>query len=268
MGIDQGTTDDGSCNSEENNQRNYMITGGYSRSTTGSSTKSSVTSSTTMRSVESYVDVSKMQGRCVDTLNPNVHDYNIASLEEKYPAKLYGTRQNVIINYLPSTFMEGDLRELFLPYGLLKHVKIARWPTGCSKEFGFVKFAKSSQAFRAVAAVNGLWIDSKRLKVSLARKHCKEIRNTHLIVKHIPAHYNNRRLSDMFAAYGTLLECRILRKKNHRRMLQDGMVRFDCSRNAMRAIKALNGVCLDDGQRRLEVRLMKKRRDISRDLTK
>jgi len=187
-------------------------------------------------------------------------------IKKKYPADLYGSRQNVIVNYLPSTFSENDLRQLFLPYGILKHVKIARWPTGCSKEFGFVKFAKSSQAFRAITAVDGLWIDAKRLKVSLARKHCKEIRNTNLIVKNIPLDYDNVKLAALFSQFGSLVECRILRKKNHRRKLLDGMVRFDCSKNTMKAIRALNGCRLDDNNnsKSLEVRLMKKRRNVSR----
>lgn len=40
---------------------------------------------------------------------------HIEEITKKYPVELYGARQNVIINYLPSNFTENDLRQLFLP---------------------------------------------------------------------------------------------------------------------------------------------------------
>jgi cold-inducible RNA-binding protein len=65
---------------------------------------------------------------------------------------------------------DGDLRELFAPFGEAESVKvITDRVTGKSKGFGFVEFADNGQANSAMAALNGKEFKGRSLTVNEAR---------------------------------------------------------------------------------------------------
>lgn len=77
--------------------------------------------------------------------------------------------RNLMVNYIPSTVDELQLRQLFEQYGPIETVKIV-----CDREsrqsrgYGFVKYVEASSANQAIQELNGYAIMNKRLKVSLA----------------------------------------------------------------------------------------------------
>ena len=65
---------------------------------------------------------------------------------------------------------DGDLRELFTPYGAPTSVAVIMdRGTGRSKGFGFVEFANDAEAKAAIAALNGRDFNGRALTVSEAR---------------------------------------------------------------------------------------------------
>jgi cold-inducible RNA-binding protein len=65
---------------------------------------------------------------------------------------------------------DGDLRELFTPYGEPTSVAVIMdRGTGRSKGFGFVEFANDAEAKAAIAALNGRDFNGRALTVSEAR---------------------------------------------------------------------------------------------------
>ncbi len=84
-------------------------------------------------------------------------------------------KSNLIVNYLPTTFTEGEVTQLFMPFGNILTVKIVRDKiTGISMGFGFVNFDSNESAAAAMAALNGRFLaDGKKMKVSLARPSWK-----------------------------------------------------------------------------------------------
>jgi RNA recognition motif-containing protein len=74
-----------------------------------------------------------------------------------------------MINYIPTTIDEMQLRQLFEQYGPIESVKIVcDRETRQSRGYGFVKYRQSASAQMAIEALNGYPIMNKRLKVALA----------------------------------------------------------------------------------------------------
>jgi len=168
---------------------------------------------------------------------------------------------NLIINYLPPTFTENDVMHYFSPYGVIQQCKVVMdLHTMKSKGYGFVKFADQKSAEKAMEALNGYAIDNKKLKVAVARKHCKEIRNSNLYVTHLPKTLDSKGLEELFKPHGKLVQCRVLTDKKGR-YRGVGFVRFDTHESAMQAIQALNKTRPKGWQKEIRVKLASKRTD-------
>ncbi|CBH16933.1 RNA-binding protein, putative [Trypanosoma brucei gambiense DAL972] len=95
--------------------------------------------------------------------------------------------RNLMVNYIPTTVDEVQLRQLFERFGPIESVKIVcDRETRQSRGYGFVKFQSASSAQQAIASLNGFVILNKRLKVALAAS----------------GHQRGRNMNNGFNAYG------------------------------------------------------------------
>jgi RNA recognition motif-containing protein len=79
-----------------------------------------------------------------------------------------GTR-NLMVNYIPTTIDELQLRQLFEMYGPVESVKIVLdRETRSSRGYGFVKYRFAFSAMHAIQYLNGYPLINKRLKVAYA----------------------------------------------------------------------------------------------------
>jgi hypothetical protein len=77
--------------------------------------------------------------------------------------------RNLMVNYLPATLDEAQVKQMFEAYGPVESVKIViDRETQASKGFGFVKFQRASAAVQAIQCLNGFTILNKRLRVAYA----------------------------------------------------------------------------------------------------
>lgn len=77
--------------------------------------------------------------------------------------------RNLMVNYIPTTVDEMQLRQLFEMYGPIESVKIVvDRETRQSRGYGFVEFRFGFSAVNAIQYLNGYPVLSKRLKVSYA----------------------------------------------------------------------------------------------------
>jgi ELAV like protein 2/3/4 len=77
------------------------------------------------------------------------------------------TRTNLIINYLPQTMTQDEIKDLFGSIGTIESCKLVRdKTTGQSLGYGFVNFIRTEDAEKAVKAMNGLRLQNKTIKVN------------------------------------------------------------------------------------------------------
>ena len=77
-------------------------------------------------------------------------------------------RTNLIINYLPQTMTQDEIKDLFGSIGAIESCKLVRdKTTGQSLGYGFVNFVRIEDAEKAVKTMNGLRLQNKTIKVNI-----------------------------------------------------------------------------------------------------
>jgi len=163
---------------------------------------------------------------------------------------------NLIVNYLPPTLAEGDLRRLFEPHGAISQIKVIRdKQLGHSLGYGFIKFESAEAAAAAISALNGYAIDNKKLKVSIARPPSKENIKSNIYISGIPSSWTKAEIDQLFSDYGKVIESRVLVDPSTNKSRGVGFCRLDTHQNALKAIAALHGATPTGGSTKLTVKL-------------
>jgi RNA recognition motif-containing protein len=149
---------------------------------------------------------------------------------------------NLIINYLPQTLTDEEFRSMFLSVGPVKSSKIVRdKATGYSYGFGFVDFQHATDAQRAIETLSGLQIQSKRIKVALARPGGDQIKGANLYIRNLPVHWKESELNRLFEPFGKIIQSRVLVDLSTGVSKRVGFVLYDTRDEAESAIKVLSG---------------------------
>lgn len=94
----------------------------------------------------------------------------LAGMQMAQPAEPEALR-NLMVNYIPTTIDEPQLRQIFEMYGPTESVKIVNErETRTSKGYGFVKYRYAFSAAHAIQYLNGYPLLNKRLKVAYANQ--------------------------------------------------------------------------------------------------
>jgi len=159
------------------------------------------------------------------------------SVDESYdPSKL-------IVNYLPLSYDNARLKELFAPYGTVEEAKIITdRMTKASRGYGFVKFSNPEEAEKAVEALNGKSLESggaepKLLHVGISKPPKVDV---NLYVGNLLPDAKQEELKAVFSQFGTVVECNIPVDRATGMGRGYGFVRVDSKTAARKAIEALN----------------------------
>lgn len=166
----------------------------------------------------------------------NSHDSSQGSANQEE------NRTNLIVNYLPQTMSQEEIRSLFASVGEVDSCKLVRDKvSGLSLGYGFVNYHKPEDAEKAISTLNGLRLQNKTIKVSFARPSSDAIKGAHLYVSGLPINMTQQDLEDLFSPYGKIIMSRILSDSTTGLSKGVGFIRYDQRTEAERAIKELNG---------------------------
>ncbi|XP_022130051.1 ELAV-like protein 2 [Pieris rapae] len=203
-----------------------------------------------------------MMANSMDTVNSNQPTQNGSKLQPCHNE----SKTNLIVNYLPQTMTQEEIRSLFSSVGEVESCKLIRdkvtvFPdhilNGQSLGYAFVNYHKAEDAEKAVNTLNGLRLQNKIIKVSYARPSSDAIKGANLYVSGLPKHMTQQELEKLFCPYGTIISSRILHENvNVGHLMQAGLedqgglqgpsrgvafIRYDQRCEAEAAIRELNG---------------------------
>nr|XP_031839180.1 ELAV-like protein 2 isoform X5 [Nomia melanderi] len=152
------------------------------------------------------------------------------------------SKTNLIVNYLPQSMTQDEIRSLFSSIGEVESCKLIRDKlTGQSLGYGFVNYHRPEDAEKAINTLNGLRLQNKTIKVSYARPSSEAIKGANLYVSGLPKNMTQQELENMFSSYGRIITSRILCDNITGLSKGVGFIRFDQRIEAEKAIQELNG---------------------------
>mmetsp|Transcript_21631 Transcript_21631/g.31485 ORF Transcript_21631/g.31485 Transcript_21631/m.31485 type:complete len:339 (+) Transcript_21631:86-1102(+) len=148
---------------------------------------------------------------------------------------------DVIVNYLPLDVNDEQLHEMFNSYGKIVKANVAKSKSsGASLSYGFVTFSQKDEAEAAIAALNGMKMGSKSIKVSFAKPKLGDIQNRKLFVRCLPLSYTEDKITDLFAKFGEIIECRALMESDKVTPRGSAFVEFKNATDCEAALSALH----------------------------
>lgn len=200
----------------------------------------------------------------MDTLpqqNGSIHNNSTSSSNNSHNSSSQAagnqeeSKTNLIVNYLPQTMTQEEIRSLFSSIGDVESCKLIRDKvTGQSLGYGFVNYHRPEDAEKAINTLNGLRLQNKTIKVSFARPSSEAIKGANLYVSGLPKNMAQQDLENLFSPYGRIITSRILCDNITVRQFVGGagdnipclskgvgFIRFDQRIEAERAIQELNG---------------------------
>jgi len=172
------------------------------------------------------------------------------------------SKTNLIVNYLPQSMTQEEIKSLFSSIGDVESCKLIRdkgtggpgSKAGQSLGYGFVNYKVPEDAHKAIHTLNGLRLQNKTIKVSYARPSSEQIKNANLYISGIPKNMNQNDLENLFSSCGKIITARILYDNCTGMSKGVGFIRFDTRAEAEKAIEKLNGIIPDGASERIQVK--------------
>ncbi|CAH8852841.1 unnamed protein product [Trichobilharzia szidati] len=151
-------------------------------------------------------------------------------------------KTNLIVNYLPPFMTQEEVKALFSSIGEVESCKLVREKvTGESLGYAFVKYINPYEAEKAIRTLNGLRLQNKTIKVSLARPSSESIKGANLYICGLPKKMTQSELEELFNQCGRIITARILYDNKTGLSRGVAFIRFDQRHEAELAIHRLNG---------------------------
>uniref|UniRef100_A0A914KPI4 RRM domain-containing protein n=1 Tax=Meloidogyne incognita TaxID=6306 RepID=A0A914KPI4_MELIC len=162
---------------------------------------------------------------------------------------------NLIVNYVPQNMSQEEVRALFGSIGEVEACKLIKDKnTGQSLGYAFVNYERPEDARKALISMNGLRIQNKTLKVSLARPSKDDIKGANVYVSGLPKSLTQPELEAVFRPFGAIITSRILYDNVTGLSKGVGFVRFDRKSEAEDAIEKMTGTSPWGGDETISVK--------------
>lgn len=179
----------------------------------------------------------------------------MASAKDEFQVSDFDMKRNLIVNYLPPTLNQDDVKQLFTRMGPVSNCKLIRnYTTGQSLGYAFIEYPTEQLAAEAIAQIDGYQLQEKKLKVSYARQSSPEIKNSNVYVAGLPTSVTEEKLLSLFSPFGSVLTHKVLTNADNTSR-GVGFVRYGLKSEAENAINAMSGKTLPGANGPLTVKL-------------
>nr|GME11648.1 polyadenylate-binding protein 3 [Ipomoea batatas] len=160
------------------------------------------------------------------------------------------TNSSLYVGDLDPSVDEGQLYDLFNQVAQVVSVRVCRDQSRrVSLGYAYVNFGTPQDALSAREVLNFTPVNGKPIRIMFSHRD-PSIRKTgfaNVYIKNLESSIDNKALYETFAAFGTVLSCKVAvdgngKSKGH------GFVQFDAEEAANNAIKRLNGMLINDKQ--------------------
>lgn len=139
----------------------------------------------------------------------------------------------------------------FGAYGTIRSCKLAVYPDGKSREFGYIQFETEEMANAAIAQSGVLEFNGKKVEIVL---HCRreeraeQERNfLNLFVQGLPEGTDDDKLREMFAEHGEIQSTHVQKGTDSETLTNKGFVSFKQPESAKAALDAMHQKQMPDG---------------------
>lgn len=160
---------------------------------------------------------------------------------------------NVFIKNLDKSIDHRALYDTFSAFGNILSCKVVTDEQNVSKGYGFVHFETQEQAEKAIARVNGMMLNGKQVYVGPFIPKKERLKSgdankfTNVYIKNLDEGISEEKLNEIFAAYGSLRNCVIMRDENNKSK-GFGFVNFEKYEDARKAVDEKNGTEINGKQ--------------------
>jgi len=165
---------------------------------------------------------------------------------------------NIFIKNLDDKVDDEKLRDIFVPFGVIKSAVVMKDDQGHSKGFGFVNFDTPEEAEEAVNRLNDTELDGRTIFVGRAQKktereselkakfeqmkmeHMTKYQGVNLYIKNLDDDIDDTKLRGIFDQFGTITSAKVMSDAK----LQSkgfGFVCFSAPEEATKAVTEMNG---------------------------
>merc|ERR1719473_121134 len=182
--------------------------------------------------------------RALDTLNYSQIKGRSCRImwSHRDPAMRKAGQGNIFVKNLDANIDNKALYDTFSLFGNILSCKVACETDGKSKGYGFVHFEAEDSAKQAIERVNGMQIGENTVTVERYTKPSERDAEpkdfTNLYVKNMPKSWDDAKLKEMFAEFGTVTST-LLQKDAKGRSF--AFVNFETYEMAKAAIEGLEG---------------------------